>query len=145
MITITQKIDFSLDRAGRRRIATGDRPPKPVVPPRTPRVSKLMALAIRFDKLLRNGTISDTMELADLCQVTQPRITQILNLNHLSPDIQEEILFLPQVNKGRDPIHEKLLRPVTRKIAWSEQRELWREIKEDRRADNSDSEESPMI
>jgi len=35
--------------------------------------------------------------------VTRARITQIMKLLNLAPDIQEEILFLPRTVKGRDP------------------------------------------
>jgi hypothetical protein len=55
---------------------------------RVPRISKLMALAIRFDCLLREGTISGHSDLARLAKVTQPRMTQIMSLLHLAPDIQ---------------------------------------------------------
>ena len=52
-----------------------------------------------------------TQEQAELLQlhVSQPRMTQIMNLLHLAPGIQEELLFLPRTVSGRDPIHQKLL------------------------------------
>jgi len=53
------------------------------------------------------------MELARLASVTQPRMTQILNLLYLAPDIQEELLFLPLVTSGKDPVTERDLRPIT--------------------------------
>lgn len=106
------------------------RPPKKPAPKRPqgriPRVSRLMALAIKFDGLIRDGTIADQSELARLAHVTQPRMTQIMNLLNLAPDIQEELLFLPRVTNGRDPIHEKMLRPIAAHVSWKEQRELWR-------------------
>lgn len=49
--------------------------------------------------------------LARLGHVTRARVTQIMNLLNLAPDIQEEILFLPRTLKGRDPIRERHLRP----------------------------------
>jgi len=55
-----------------------------------------MALAIHFDGLLRRGQVADLTELARLTMVTQPRITQVMNLLHLAPDIQEALLFLPR-------------------------------------------------
>ncbi len=84
-----------------------------------------MALAIKYDGLLRDGTISNQTELADLSQVTQPRMTQIMNLLHLAPFIQEEILFLPEVECGRDPITERDLRPLIQLLSWTEQRKHW--------------------
>ena len=128
MIKVKQKVRFTRSSAGRRRIV--DKPAAAPTPMgRIPRVSKLMALAIRFDGLLRDGIVSDQSELARLAKVTQPRMTQIMNLLHLAPDIQEEILFLPDVASGRDPIHEKLLRPVAAEVAWGRQRKAWAQLK----------------
>jgi hypothetical protein len=125
MITVEQKIEFSRGRSGRRRMRT--KAPQATAAPtvRTPRISKLMALAIRFDRLLREGTIPDQSDLARLAKVTQPRMTQIMNLLHLAPDIQEELLFLPPVAAGKEKIHEKLLRPIAAEIDWGKQREMW--------------------
>ncbi len=90
-----------------------------------PRVSRLMALAIRFDGLVRPGGIRDYADLARLGYVSRARITQIMNLLNLAPDIQENILFLPKTTKGRDPIREKDLRPVAAIPYWHRQRKLW--------------------
>ncbi|MCY3020195.1 MAG: hypothetical protein NTW87_14350 [Planctomycetota bacterium] len=51
-------------------------------------------------------------------------MTQILNLLHLAPDIQEGLLFLPPV-KGCDRIHERMLRSLTTMADWGEQRAAW--------------------
>ena len=51
-------------------------------------------------------------DLARLAHVTRGRITQTMNLLHPAPDIQEEILFLPQVTRGNDPIGEHNVRPA---------------------------------
>ena len=128
MITITQKVNLNTGVAGRRRISTGRPKPRPVPKPRTPRIAKLMALAIRFDRLLREGKVSSQSELAELAHVTQPRMTQILNLNHLAPDIQEVLLHLPPITSGKDPIHEKMLRPIVAEINWQRQRAMWCEL-----------------
>jgi hypothetical protein len=58
-----------------------------------------MALAIRFEGLLRKRTIRDLAELARLGGVTRARMTQIMQLLDLAPDIQEQILFLPHVKR----------------------------------------------
>ena len=130
MIEIKQRIQFTNGPSGRRRISK--RTPAPELPNgRVPRISKLMALAIRFDGLIRAGTVSDQSELARLAKVTQSRMTQIMNLLRLAPDIQEQILFLPVVARGRDPIHEKRLRPVAAEICWQKQRALWSRLRAD--------------
>ena len=89
-----------------------------------PRIARLMALAIRFDRLLRADEFKDYAELARLGRVTRARMTQIMRLLDLAPDIQEQILFLPNV-KG---LNERNLRPIVNRIDWNEQRRLLRKI-----------------
>jgi hypothetical protein len=96
---------------------------------RVPRITKLLALAIRFEGLIRDGEVAGQSELATLAHVTQPRMTQILNLLHLAPDIQEALLFQPRVTSGKAAIHEKLLRPIAAEIDWGKQREVWAGLK----------------
>ncbi len=97
-------------------------------PGQVPRISKLMALAIRMDKLLRTGEVRDLAELARLGHVSQPRVTQILNLTLLAPEIQEELLHLPLVRTGKPGIHEKMVRPIAAEMDWDRQREMWSEM-----------------
>lgn len=95
---------------------------------RLPRVSRLMALAIRFEHLLSTGTVADQTEIAELGHVTRARVTQIMNLLHLAPDIQEAILYLPRVSEGRAPIVERHIRPIVAEPEWAKQRLLWQEV-----------------
>ena len=92
---------------------------------RVPRVARLMALAIRFDQLIRDGVVADQAELARIGHVSRARLTQIMNLLNLAPDIQEEILFLPPTDRGRDAVTERELRPITANTGWSKQRRMW--------------------
>ena len=96
-----------------------------VEPGNVPRVSRIMALAIRFDDLVRRGEVSDYADLARLGYVTRARISQIMCLLHLAPDIQEALLFLPRTLQGRDPIREKDLRPIASVPHWNRQRRMW--------------------
>jgi len=89
-----------------------------------PRIARLMALAIRFEGLLREETIRDYAELARLGRVTRARITQIMKLLDLASDIQEQILFLPLI-KG---LNERTLRPLVSRIDWREQRRMFQKI-----------------
>ena len=68
-------------------------------------------------------------KLARLSHVTQPRMTQILNLTLLAPDIQEELLHLPRVMRGKDPITERDLRPIVADVDWETQRGVWAAVK----------------
>jgi len=52
-------------------------------------------------------------------------MTQIMNLLHLAPDLQEAILFLPRVEKGKDPVTERELRVIVAVPDWRKQRRLW--------------------
>jgi hypothetical protein len=90
-----------------------------------PRVSRLMALAIRFDSLLQRGEVQDYADLARLGQVSRPRVTQIMNLLNLALDIQEQLLFLPPVVAGPEPVKEYHLRPIAAVAGWGAQRRLW--------------------
>jgi hypothetical protein len=96
---------------------------------RLPRVTRLMALAIKFDGLIRDGVVRDFADLARLGCVTRARLTQIMNLLLLAPDVQEAILFLPRTTKGRDPVSERNLRRLTGIVQWPRQRKLWREMR----------------
>jgi hypothetical protein len=87
-----------------------------------------MALAIRMDEMLRRGEAQDTIELAELGKVSQPRLTQILSLSLLAPEIQEALLYLPREMTGRSKIHERNLRPITKQLCWVKQREMWSDL-----------------
>jgi hypothetical protein len=97
-------------------------------PIRLARVARLMALALRLETLLRNGAVANYAELARLGHVSCARISQILNLLHLAPDLQEELLFLTRKGRGRDPIHLARLQPIAAQFDWARQRRLWREL-----------------
>ena len=84
-----------------------------------------MALAIRFDQLIRVGDVKDQAELARVGRVSRARLTQIMNLLNLAPDIQEELLFLPRFERGRDPVTERELRPIAAVADWRKQRRMW--------------------
>jgi hypothetical protein len=90
-----------------------------------PRLARLLALALRFEELLASGQVRDYAELARLGHVSRARITQIMNLRLLSPEIQEEILFLPSTEHGRDPIHLTLLQPIALEPDWHKQHRQW--------------------
>lgn len=127
LIPITTTARFVVP--GRERTATPSREAQQPAPPgRVPRVARLMALAIRFDSLVREGAVSTQAELAAVGHVTRARVTQIMNLLHLAPDIQESILDLPCVQAGRDPITEHELRKVVAMVEWPDQRTAWRRL-----------------
>jgi hypothetical protein len=87
------------------------------------------ALAIRLETLLQEGVVATQAELARLGHVTPARLTQILSLRQLAPDIQEEILFLPPTQQGRAALTERQVRPLLGTLLWSEQRRQWADLK----------------
>lgn len=128
-LTIEHSVQFKQSARGRKHIvATSREPelPKPVG--RLPRITKFMALAVRFELLLAEGDVSDYAELARLGYVTRPRITQIMNLRLLAPDIQEELLFLARIETGRAPVNLKQLQSITVEPDWKKQRTKWKTL-----------------
>jgi hypothetical protein len=131
-------------RLRRRRRGRGQRslpqaastaPPPSVLRGRVPRVSRLLALAHRLDELVRAGVVSDYVTLAELAHVSRARMSQILSLLVLAPDIQEALLFLPRTVRGRDPIHLRQLQPLVAVVEWDQQRNLWRSLRTTRGLD----------
>lgn len=96
---------------------------------RLPRVTRLLALAHRFADLLARGEVPSMAELARAGGVTRARLSQILDLTLLAPDIQEEILAFRIVESGRDPVTTRELRTLTRSMSWPEQRRAWRALR----------------
>ena len=127
-ITITKQVQFNGGARGRRRLEEAK--PKPEVPiGRVPRISRLMALAIHMQRLIDEGVVRDYAELARLGHVSRARITQIANLNLVAPDVQAEILFLPRVERGRDPIREHATRHIAATADWERQRRMWKRLR----------------
>ncbi len=127
-------VEFSVHRHRGKRCelrdgSTAEEPATPTPPPgNVPRVSRLMALAIRFEELIRFGEVVDYADIARLGHVTRARVTQIMNMLLLAPDIQEEILFLPRTVSGRDPITERDIRAIVAEKDWNKQRRAWRSL-----------------
>ena len=123
-LTIECAVHFEHHGRGRKALAVGVAPPE-LPPGRVPRVARLLALAHSLDRLLRQGVVQDYAELARLGHVTRARISQILNLLYLAPDVQEAVLFLPRTKRGRDPIPLWRLQPIASTVDWKKQRILW--------------------
>src|SRR5438045_91245 len=102
-LTFTSSLHLRRLPHGQLELRVGHAPPKGTnTGGHVPRIARLMALAIRFEDLVRRGEVQDYADLARLGHVTRARITQIMNLLMLAPDLQEQILFLPLVESGRD-------------------------------------------
>ncbi len=95
---------------------------------RVPRIARLLAQAHRIDRMIREGELRDLADAAREIGVTRARMTQIMNLLLLAPEIQEAILALPPTLAGRDSITERTLRQVVVECSWEDQRRLWKQI-----------------
>jgi hypothetical protein len=129
-LTVTKQVHFRQGRGTRKVLKEGmAKTHEPLG--RVPRLSRLMALAIHMQELVDSGEVTDYADLAQLAHVSRPRITQIMNLLNLAPDVQEEILFLPRTDGGRAPIRERMIRPIAAIIDWHKQRRLWRQLRQE--------------
>jgi hypothetical protein len=128
--TLTIEVPVHFQRCGRgsRKEMRSGVAAAPLPPGRVPRVARLMALALRFEDLVRTGQIDSYSALASLGHVTRACVSQIMSLLHVAPDIQEALLFLPPTMRGRDPIILADLMPIAAAIDWRKQRRLWRQL-----------------
>ncbi len=105
-------------------------PPAPHEPVRRPaRVAQVLALAHRLQRAVDRGEYCDRAELARQLGFTRARVTQILDLLLLAPDIQEHVVHLEAVD-GAEPFAERALREVVRHESWAEQRRAWQKLHE---------------
>ncbi len=125
-LSIECEVHFHRCGRGRKGLEAGMEPALPAEPGRVPRVARLLALAHRLDRLLRGGAVEDYADMARLGRVTRARVSQVMALLNLAPDIQEAILFLPRTERGRDPVILHDLLPIAATADWGRQRRLWR-------------------
>jgi hypothetical protein len=119
---------FHKKRVGK-HIAMVEGPP-PTAPERPkgrlPRITRYMALAIYYEDLIRQGHVHDYAEIATLGHVTRARVTQIMNLRLLAPDIQEELITLERVIEGRDSLSLRQLQSIALEFDWRVQRKTFK-------------------
>lgn len=127
--TFESKVHFGRGYKGQKHLRDGPAPPpEPEILGAVPRVARLLALAHRYRHLVESGGVKDYADLARIVGVSRARITQLMNLLHLAPDIQEAVLDLPLTVRGRDVLFEGDLRPIAATPEWSKQRAQWREL-----------------
>jgi hypothetical protein len=119
------EVTIDLDRPQYPRRSRKVKRPETPAAPRIPRISRLMALAIKFQEMIDRREVRDYADIARLGYVTRARITQIMNLLNLAPDIQERLLLLSGEQPGW---HERELRPLARQVCWADQRALLTQV-----------------
>jgi len=87
-----------------------------------PKVTRLLVLGHQFEKLVRDGVVEDYAALSRLTGLSTARVTQLVNLTLLAPDIQAEILNLDEDTAARNRTFERGLRDLTALPDWNEQR-----------------------
>lgn len=122
------KIEYTLPGFRLRGPKTGIVPPGHDEHARPPRVTCLLALAYKFEVLVRSGDVKDYAELARIGRVSRARVSQILNLLSLAPSIQEYMFSLPPRVAGRARITERDLRHIVREPRWDRQRLLFEKL-----------------
>ncbi len=130
MLTAKHKLEFKTGKRTAKTIVEAGTRPEQSTPVCLPRITKMMALAIRLDHLIKTGQVTDQAELARISHVSRARLTQIMDLNLLAPDIQDEILFLPTKTRI-ERFTERDLRSVVMAISWAKQRQRWLERREE--------------
>lgn len=85
--------------------------PKPQKIPQTPRVTELLRKAMEWQKLLDSGDVSSQADIARREGLSRARVTQIMDLLNLTPDIQKYILSMPEAIR-RSVVTERSLRPI---------------------------------
>jgi len=97
---------------------------------RVPRVTQVLALAIHLEEMFRRGEAKDYADLARLSSLCRERVSQIVRLNYLAPDIQTELLYLAPTLTGRYPISETAIRKIANLLSWADQRREWVGLKQ---------------
>lgn len=123
------KIQFETSSSahGRQRVGS-PKPMKSSAPAKLPHITKLMALAIRLEHLLATGQVKDQAEIARTAGITRARVTQIINLAQLAPDIQEAILNLEPTTDHVPRFREREVRTIAILPNWEKQRMLWKRL-----------------
>ena len=103
---------------------TTEAPPAPVRRPA--RVALMLALAHKIREAIAQGKVRDQADVARRLGFTRARLTHLLDLLLLAPDVQERVLFLEAID-GLQPISERELRKVAHAGSWVEQRQAWTE------------------
>jgi len=127
-VTIKVPIHFTTGQCGQRVLNAGAAPPAIVEAGTIPRLARLMALAIHIEELVRTREVEDYASIAELSHVSRARVSQIVNLLNLAPDIQEAVLFLSPVAGERDAVSERAVRKIASEPDWGVQREMWNSI-----------------
>jgi len=108
-------------------------PPKPEPVRRPAKVARQLALAHHRQAAIDRGAVADRADVARKLGLTRARVTQLLDLLLLPPDLQDAVLALEAVD-GAEPMAERTLRAVAHAGTWAEQRQAFSNLTDPRRS-----------
>jgi hypothetical protein len=118
------QVHFRTGQHGRIHLREGTCQKEPDHPNKDlPRLTRLLALAHRWNRLIEEGVVTDYAEIASTMGLSRARVTQIMDLLYLAPEIQEDILS----GKIQEPVSERAARALIRVPEWTKQRMVWRQ------------------
>jgi DNA invertase Pin-like site-specific DNA recombinase len=118
-------IECTLFRRKAGVVSYSDKAPVARMPVRQPaKVARMLALAHHTDRAIREGRFPDQATVARFLEMSRARITYLLQLVSLAPDLQEQILFMEAID-GAQRVTERHLRPIARIPSWAQQRAVW--------------------
>ena len=121
------QVHFQNGYRGRRHLRKGASSKKQPLPNEDlPRLTRLLALAHRWNRLIEEGVVTNYSEISRMMGLSRARVTQIMDLLYLAPNIQEEILLPMCAEKKELEVSERAMRQITRIPSWTEQRYLRR-------------------
>lgn len=125
------EVSFFRSGGGQAKTRFVDAPADAPPPTRPLRAAEMLAIAYQMDRMIEAGIVRDRAEMARVTGFDDSRISQIMNLLWLAPDIQEAVL-LAEIEGGRDWVTAKELLPIARCASWAEQRRCWRFARDSR-------------
>ena len=108
-------------RSSRVTLSETPPPPKPEPVRRPAKVARMLALAHHLQGAIDRGLVADRAAVARKLGLTRARVTQLLDLLLLAPELQQAVLGLEAVD-GAEPMSERALRAVAHAGSWVEQR-----------------------
>ena len=120
-VRVEYEVHFQRDRRARKVVRSG--PPPEKAPDALPRIARLLTLAHKWEGMVRRAEAKDYTEIARRMGLTKVRVSQVLGLTLLAPDLQDRLLLAPGEAHAR-PIPEHRLRDVSGEPRWTAQRRI---------------------
>lgn len=119
----------------RRSGPSPERKASPSTPGGPPRAVLVLALAISIERAIERGEVRDLADAARRLRLSRARLTQLGDLNLLSPRLQAELLV--EGDGVTAPASERELRDLVRHDSWAFQEAIWagRPAREEGRAE----------